>query len=70
MIVEPGDPMAEYKLQRRIAELEGALEQYMRVTDMTDLKVTGDLRYDCLEAYAECLVALPSYRRAAPLGDS
>ena len=52
----------------RIVQLEDALERYMRAIEMADCTVTGDLRNDFLEAYAPCLMALPSYRRAAPLG--
>jgi hypothetical protein len=40
----------------------------MRVMEMADYRVVGDLRHDFLEAYGRCLVALPGYRRAAPLG--
>jgi hypothetical protein len=49
--------------EARIAELEGALTNYLRITDMTSFKVSGDLRVDFLAAYARCLVALPGYRR-------
>jgi hypothetical protein len=49
--------------EARIAELEEALTDYLRITDMTSFKVSGDLRVDFLAAYARCLVALPGYRR-------
>jgi hypothetical protein len=49
--------------EARIAELEEALADYLNVIDMTDLKVSGDLRVDFLAAYARCLTALPGYCR-------
>ena len=39
----------------------------MRVMEMADYRVVGDLRHDFLEAYGRCLVALPGYRRARHL---
>jgi len=56
--------------ERRIAELEVALAEYMRVMDMTDFTVGGDLRHDFLESYGRCLAVLPGYKRPAPLGGS